>query len=265
MSDRNALPSDGSCRARRWRVRRSNAACTAAVPGHPALLAERDFSCAGRSVRCRAAASVFAADRCRRLCQRSPQRFRPCPAGVLTPPYPDGRERGFREPAGNLPRNTAYVDHHHALCPLAPLGFYDSADPFFAGAKLPSKNDSLPVLAGVSTRSETPARPSAKRLAPPNPATVASRSKDADTSPASPAILRRSAESRKSLPAPDGSRSTGGRPCDFCAIYGVKAKLVNCSDSSSLSGHLLSPWALTRKVVRDRIGQWIFDHQDLGI
>ena len=98
MSDRNALPSDGSCRARRWRVRRSNAACTAAVPGHPALLAERDFSCAGRSVRCRAAASVFAADRCRRLCQRSPQRFRPCPAGVLTPPYPDGRERGFREP-----------------------------------------------------------------------------------------------------------------------------------------------------------------------
>ena len=59
-------------RARRWCVRRSNAACTAAVRGHPALLAERDFSCAGRSVRCHAAASVFAVDRCRKLCQRSP-------------------------------------------------------------------------------------------------------------------------------------------------------------------------------------------------
>jgi hypothetical protein len=34
-------------------------------------------------------------------------------------------------------RNTAAVDHH-PLRPLAPLGFSDSAAPFFAGAKLPS-------------------------------------------------------------------------------------------------------------------------------
>src|SRR5712671_2723314 len=34
-------------------------------------------------------------------------------------------------------------DHPHPLRPLAPLGFSDSAAPFFAGAKLPSKNDSL--------------------------------------------------------------------------------------------------------------------------
>src|SRR6202049_466793 len=40
-------------------------------------------------------------------------------------------------------RNTRAVDHHHPLRPLAPLGFPDSAAPFLAEAKLPSKNDSL--------------------------------------------------------------------------------------------------------------------------
>src|SRR5574337_2181339 len=40
-------------------------------------------------------------------------------------------------------RNTRAVDHHHPLCPLAPLGFSHSGAPFFAGAKLPSRNDSL--------------------------------------------------------------------------------------------------------------------------
>jgi hypothetical protein len=40
-------------------------------------------------------------------------------------------------------RNTLAVDHHHPLRPLAPLGFSNSAAPFLAGAKLPSRNDSL--------------------------------------------------------------------------------------------------------------------------
>jgi hypothetical protein len=40
-------------------------------------------------------------------------------------------------------RNTRAVDHHHPLRPLAPLGFADPGAPFFAGAKLPSRNDSL--------------------------------------------------------------------------------------------------------------------------
>jgi hypothetical protein len=40
-------------------------------------------------------------------------------------------------------RKAAAVDHHHPLRPLAPLGFPDSTAPFFAGAKLPSRNDSL--------------------------------------------------------------------------------------------------------------------------
>src|SRR6202166_2939970 len=69
----------------------------------------------------------------------------------MTPPYPDRRERRFRErdfPRGCRTkvvsqRNTLAVDHHHPLRPLAPLGFSDSAAPFFAEAKLPSKKDSL--------------------------------------------------------------------------------------------------------------------------
>src|SRR5205085_7077897 len=40
-------------------------------------------------------------------------------------------------------RNTLAVDHHHPLCALALLGFSDAGAPFFAGAKLPSRNDSL--------------------------------------------------------------------------------------------------------------------------
>src|SRR6266481_5231621 len=80
-----------------------------------------------------------------------PHRLLPWPTGVMTPPYPDRRERGFREPDFRrgcrvkvlCQRKTAAVDHHQPLRPLAPLGFSDSAAPFFAGAKLPSKNDSL--------------------------------------------------------------------------------------------------------------------------
>src|SRR3984893_18368291 len=70
---------------------------------------------------------------------------------TMTPSYPDRRERRLRKfdfrrgCRVNVvsQRNTAAVDHHHPLCPLDPLGFSDSAAPFFAGAKLPSRNDSL--------------------------------------------------------------------------------------------------------------------------
>ena len=57
-------------------------------------------------------------------------------------------ERGFRkrnfcrrgtfEP--NSQRKTATVDQYHPLRPLAALGFTDRGAPFFAGAKLPSRN-----------------------------------------------------------------------------------------------------------------------------
>ena len=60
----------------------------------------------------------------------------------------DFGERGFRkrnfcrrgtfEP--NSQRKTATVDQYHPLRPLAALGFTDCQAPFFAGAKLPSRN-----------------------------------------------------------------------------------------------------------------------------
>src|SRR5258708_2233440 len=80
-----------------------------------------------------------------------PHRLLPRTARVMTASYPDRRERCLREfdfRRGRRvkvvsQRKTAAVDHHHPLRPLAPLGFSDSAAPFFAGAKLPSRNDSL--------------------------------------------------------------------------------------------------------------------------
>src|SRR3984893_16715836 len=70
---------------------------------------------------------------------------------TMTPSYPDRRERRLRKFDFRRgcrvkvvsQRNSAAVDHHHPIRPLAPLGFSDSAAPFFAGAKLPSRNDSL--------------------------------------------------------------------------------------------------------------------------
>src|ERR1039457_885687 len=80
-----------------------------------------------------------------------PHRLLPRTARVMTPPYSDRRQRRLREFDFRRgcrvkvvsQRKTAAVDHHHPLRPLAPLGFSDSAAPFFAGAKLPSRNDSL--------------------------------------------------------------------------------------------------------------------------
>jgi hypothetical protein len=72
-------------------------------------------------------------------------------AKLLSASYPDRLERRFDEfdlRRGSRvkvvsQRNTRAVDHHHPLCPLAPLGLSHSGAPFFAGAKLPSRNDSL--------------------------------------------------------------------------------------------------------------------------
>jgi len=65
--------------------------------------------------------------------------------------YADRRERRFRKPRFVRgcrtkvlsQRKTLAVDHHHPLRALTPLGFSDSSAPFLAGAKLPSRKDSL--------------------------------------------------------------------------------------------------------------------------
>jgi hypothetical protein len=56
-------------------------------------------------------------------------------------------------------RNTLAVDHHHPLRPLAPLGFADCGAPFFAAAKLPSRNASLHFNCCCSLSSARNARP----------------------------------------------------------------------------------------------------------
>src|SRR6267378_740506 len=79
------------------------------------------------------------------------QRFLPRPPRVGSAAYADRRERRFREPRFVRgcrtkvlsQRKTLAVDHHHPLRALAPLGFSDSSAPFLAGAKLPSRKDSL--------------------------------------------------------------------------------------------------------------------------
>ena len=75
----------------------------------------------------------------------------PRTAGPMPSSYPDRGERFLGEPdlrrGGRVKvvsqRNTLAVGHHHPLRALTPLGFPDSTAPFFAGAKLPSRNDSL--------------------------------------------------------------------------------------------------------------------------
>jgi hypothetical protein len=78
------------------------------------------------------------------------QRPRSGPAAA-SPRHRYFAQRAFRQRhfprAGRLQldsqRNTLAVDHHHPLCAFALLGFSDASAPFLAGAKLPSRNDSL--------------------------------------------------------------------------------------------------------------------------
>src|SRR6202521_5743185 len=80
-----------------------------------------------------------------------PHRLLPRSARTMASAYADRGERrlgefDFRRGCRTKvvsQRNTRAVDHHHPLRPLAPLGFSESGAPFFAGAKLPSRNDSL--------------------------------------------------------------------------------------------------------------------------
>src|SRR5260370_8538614 len=100
------------------------------MPGHPALPAERDFSVRAdqfdpalpQPLAQRIAVVRFVGD--------YPHRLLPWPARAMTPPYPDGRERRFREsdfPGGGRvkvlsQRNTPPAAPHHPLLPLPPLG-----------------------------------------------------------------------------------------------------------------------------------------------
>src|SRR6266571_4757733 len=130
--------------------------------------------------------------------------------------------------------------------PLPRLVFPTSAPPFWPGRNCRPETTRSISIAGVrSTRSRTLARCSARRPARPSPAVVASRSKGADISPAYPANEPRSAESRESLPTPDGSRSTGDRPCGACAVWEARARFSSTALRSATDR--LAPSALLRR------------------
>ena len=93
------------------------------------------------------------------------------PLRFLPRPAPGTRdldllERGFRKCnfsrrgtfQPNSQRNTFTVDQYHPLCALAPLGFTDRFAPFFAAAKLPSKNVSSQRKSSSSSSNPNRAR-----------------------------------------------------------------------------------------------------------
>ena len=95
-----------------------------------------------------------------------PLGFLAWPPTAASPGYSDRSKRFFREPRFVRgcrvkllsQRNTLAVDHHHPLRALTPLGFSDFPAPFFAGAKLPSRNDSLQLSCSRSLSSARNAR-----------------------------------------------------------------------------------------------------------
>jgi len=95
-----------------------------------------------------------------------PLGFLAWPPTAPLPRYPDRSKRFFRQPRFVRgcrvkllsQRKTLAVDHHHPLRALAPLGFSDFRAPFFAGAKLPSRNDSLQFSCSRSLSSARNAR-----------------------------------------------------------------------------------------------------------
>src|SRR3989454_6428582 len=154
------------------------------------------------------------------------------PAAV-PPPDSDRGQRFFRQPdlAGRCrvkshsQRNTAAVDHHHPLRPLAPLGFADSAAPFFAGAKLPSKKHSLHFNCWCSFNSARNVRQTRSQM----PCSSQSRSRRQhvtamETRWAGPASEPRFAKSTRCLPAPCGSPPGADPRADVFAVEGAKAR-----------------------------------------
>jgi hypothetical protein len=94
------------------------------------------------------------------------ERLLPWTSSPMPSPYSDRPQRRLDEldlgRGGRVKevsqRKTLAVDHHHPLGPLAPLGLADCGAPFLAGAKLPSKKDSLHLICWRSFSSPRKAR-----------------------------------------------------------------------------------------------------------
>jgi hypothetical protein len=109
-------------------------------------------------------------------------------------------------------RKTLAVDHHHPLRPLTPLGFADSGAPFLAGAKLPSRNDSLHCNCWRSFSSARNARQIASQT--PSSSQRCSRRQqvDGEGNSSGKSCQRAPLRSIHKIPSSTGRSSLGGRP-----------------------------------------------------
>ena len=106
------------------------------------------------------------------LVANHPRRLLSWASAAVSPPDLDRRQGFFRQPdfrrgsrvKSDSQRNTAAVDHHHPLRALAPPGLADGSAPFLAGAKLPSRNDSLHFNCWCSFNSPRKARQIASQI-----------------------------------------------------------------------------------------------------
>src|SRR5579875_1585315 len=109
-------------------------------------------------------------------------------------------------------RNTLAVDHHHPLRALAPLGFADSGAPFFAGAKLPSRNASLHFNCCFSLSSARNAR----QIVSQTPCSSQSRNRrqqvDGDGNSSAKSCHRAPLRSIHNMPSSTLRSGAGGRP-----------------------------------------------------
>jgi len=116
-----------------------------AAPGRLAWPDARDFSCAGRSTRCRDAANVSAGDRCRRLCRQSP-----APASAADDPRDGAGLRGSlrasspraglppgRQSEGGLPEEHPRRRPPPSTSSPCPAWFFRLPRPFFCRSETP--------------------------------------------------------------------------------------------------------------------------------
>src|SRR5215472_9739732 len=154
------------------------------------------------------------------------------PPRPMLPPYADRRERFLdeRDFRGGCrvkvvsQRNTLAVDHHHPLRPLTPLGFSDSVAPFFAGAKLPSINDSLHFSCWCSFNSLRNARQISSQTSCSSQSRSLRQQVEGDGNSAGKSHQRaRCAESTRCLPTLCGRRQAVVRPVGVSVVSGARA------------------------------------------
>ncbi len=112
---------------------------------------------------------------------------------------------------GTCQRYALAIRHHHPLCTLSTLGFSDVGAPFFAGAKLPSMNNSSQFMRPFSSSSSMKActfRQTRRHL--PIPKADASMCSERETNRASPSTSTDRNTHR--IPSKQARSSARGRP-----------------------------------------------------